>query len=409
MVKNDLLVLTQNAATKENVQNTFRRLWTNTDLSDVTLATEDGSQIKAHKVILASTSVFFENLFKRTNHPNILVYLKGVTKSRLEMLLKFVYLSQVEVPAEDLEGFLDVGRELQISGLVDNVGFSEKERVIPLTPEPTNQANTKGKIDSFEKHGGSFQSTSNYVQSLDGAKETLFPKRSRENDIGGKLTKQKEPGERENDDPNSFDESFSNLNTLKAKKKKKRRVLKPNSQKIKDFPVTSVTGCMQAKPLYTATKDIFTRELTSWRTALIKRGINSLEPRALRIDKCKMQQNRNERRTLCVISVTWPLREHLIFSSTKRQNMVEVFMLAISVTMNQHRRKIWRDTRKESILEEKKRSFLTLTTVKISTVVTTGALIFPNCPNCTTTKKLSTLELCTLVNIVIIKPHSWKI
>ena len=252
MVKNDLLVLTQNAATKENVQNTFRRLWTSSDLTDVTLATEDGSQIKAHKVILASSSIFFENLFKRTNHPNILVYLKGVTKSRLEMLLKFVYLSQVEVPAEDLEGFLDVARELQISGLLGNDGLSEREGVVSLTPEPTNRANTGGKIDLFEKNGGSFQSTSNYVQNFDGAKETHVPKGSRENGIGGKLTKPKEPGERKNDNPNSLDESFSLLlesehSDGEGEKGEEKKSFQTKLSKDKRFPCDQCDGMYASK------------------------------------------------------------------------------------------------------------------------------------------------------------------
>ena len=249
MVKNDLLVLTQNAATKENVQNTFHRLWTNSDLSDVTLATEDGSQLKAHKVILASTSVFFENLFKRTNHPNILVYLKGVTKSRLEMLLKFVYLSQVEVPAEELESFLDMGREFQISGLLDNDGFSEKERVIPLTPEPSNRAaNNTGKVDLFEKHGGSFQSTSNYVPSL--AKETNVPKGSREIVIGCKLTKPIEPDERKDDSPNSLDESFSLLlesEHSEGEKGDEKRSFQTKLSKDKRFPCDQCDGMYASK------------------------------------------------------------------------------------------------------------------------------------------------------------------
>ena len=44
----------------------FKELWVDRDLSDVTLATEDGGQLSAHKVILAACSP----LFKRLLHKN---------------------------------------------------------------------------------------------------------------------------------------------------------------------------------------------------------------------------------------------------------------------------------------------------------------------------------------------------
>ena len=47
----------------------FRDLRNDEALTDVTLVCEDGKQIKAHKVVLASTSPFFLDLLKRTKHP----------------------------------------------------------------------------------------------------------------------------------------------------------------------------------------------------------------------------------------------------------------------------------------------------------------------------------------------------
>ena len=40
------------------------------DFLDVTLVSEDGKQIEAHKVILAISSPFFQNLLKRNKHPH---------------------------------------------------------------------------------------------------------------------------------------------------------------------------------------------------------------------------------------------------------------------------------------------------------------------------------------------------
>ena len=133
-MENNLLILAQNTAIRENVQNALGKFWKKPDMSDVTLATDDGAQQMAHKVILASSSPFFENLFQRNPHPNLLVYLKGVSNQMLEMVLKYIYLSKVEVLQQDLEFFLDVGKELQITGLVEDAKMLLGENRENLSP-----------------------------------------------------------------------------------------------------------------------------------------------------------------------------------------------------------------------------------------------------------------------------------
>ncbi len=56
------------------VPNSFRNLWNDLDFADVTLATIDNQQIRAHKVILSSCSPFFHNLLLRNPHQNPLIY-----------------------------------------------------------------------------------------------------------------------------------------------------------------------------------------------------------------------------------------------------------------------------------------------------------------------------------------------
>ena len=52
---------------QDNVNSAFGSLREENDFADVTLACEDGQQIEAHKVILAASSPFFQNLLNRTN------------------------------------------------------------------------------------------------------------------------------------------------------------------------------------------------------------------------------------------------------------------------------------------------------------------------------------------------------
>ena len=52
---------------KENTKNTFESLMENRDFVDVSLVCEDGQLVEAHKVILAASSSFFQNLLRK-NH-----------------------------------------------------------------------------------------------------------------------------------------------------------------------------------------------------------------------------------------------------------------------------------------------------------------------------------------------------
>ena len=84
---------------------------------DFTLATEDGHQIQAHKIILSAGSNFFCDIFLKSNYTNMLVYLKGIRKFELELVIDFLYKGQAYITQEELNLFLETGKELQVKGL----------------------------------------------------------------------------------------------------------------------------------------------------------------------------------------------------------------------------------------------------------------------------------------------------
>ena len=90
------------------------------DFSDVTLACDDGGEMfPAHKIVLSAGSSFFEAAFKRIGKiqsSNPLLYLKGVEKQELELLLTFLYTGEVNVLKEKLEKFLEVAKDLGVKG-----------------------------------------------------------------------------------------------------------------------------------------------------------------------------------------------------------------------------------------------------------------------------------------------------
>ena len=97
----------------------YRRMRLATDFSDVTLACENGRQIYAHRVILASSSSFFQGVLTKLMHSHPLIFLRGVSYSHLSAIVDFIYLGQAEVEQKDLDAFLEVAGGLGVKGLTE--------------------------------------------------------------------------------------------------------------------------------------------------------------------------------------------------------------------------------------------------------------------------------------------------
>ena len=87
------------------------------DFTDVTLVCEDGHQVGAHKVILAASSPFFQNLLKRNRHPHPLIFMRNVSSENLEAIIDFLYSGEANLLEQNLESFLVIADELMLKGL----------------------------------------------------------------------------------------------------------------------------------------------------------------------------------------------------------------------------------------------------------------------------------------------------
>jgi len=115
--------------------------------SDVTLVCEDGQQMEAHKVILASASPFFLELLKKNQHPHPLIYMKGVKAEELTVLIDFLYFGEASIYQENLDSFLATVKELKVRGLSENPGAKEEEHLIASPSTETIQKTKEEPID----------------------------------------------------------------------------------------------------------------------------------------------------------------------------------------------------------------------------------------------------------------------
>ena len=103
---------------QENIKSAIGNLREDKDFQDVTLVCEDGQQVEAHKVVLTSSSPFFQKLLGRNKHTHPLIFMRGVKFEDLLAIVDYLYCGEADVFQENLDSFLAIAEELQLKGLM---------------------------------------------------------------------------------------------------------------------------------------------------------------------------------------------------------------------------------------------------------------------------------------------------
>ena len=116
---------------KENVSSSLKDI--REDFCDVTLVGDSFIKIEAHRVILAASSKTFLKLLRQSQHPQPLIYMKGIKDIHLSAIVDFMYHGEVSIVQDDLNDFLLVAEELQLKGLTgtgkqDNNIYHQSEK-----------------------------------------------------------------------------------------------------------------------------------------------------------------------------------------------------------------------------------------------------------------------------------------
>ena len=103
---------------QQNVTNSFKRLRSEKDYTDVTLIGDDYQPFLAHKVVLSSSSEYFKNvLYSTRNHSNSVICMEGMQKDDLTNILDYIYNGELQINQEDLDNFLKIAGRLKLEGL----------------------------------------------------------------------------------------------------------------------------------------------------------------------------------------------------------------------------------------------------------------------------------------------------
>lgn len=86
-------------------------------LCDVTLLCSGGN-IKAHQIILAAGSSYFEDMFVQNPHPHPIVHLPNVEVNEMRNMVKFIYHGKITLPMNDLPDFILKAQSFQVRRLL---------------------------------------------------------------------------------------------------------------------------------------------------------------------------------------------------------------------------------------------------------------------------------------------------
>merc|ERR1712150_460437 len=102
------------------VSQSFSVLRQEADFYDVTLVSDDHTQISAHKLVLSASSDFFKSILRKNPHSHPLLYLSGVDSTSLGFVLDYIYQGEVQIYQHELDNFLEVAQKLKIEGLLSS-------------------------------------------------------------------------------------------------------------------------------------------------------------------------------------------------------------------------------------------------------------------------------------------------
>ena len=118
---------------QDNVNSAFGNLRGGGDFSDVTLACEDGQHIEAHRLILAASSPFFQDLLRRSKQAYPIIYMKGIRSEDLISIIDFLYCGEANIYQDNLDSFLAIAEDLKLKGLM---GQHENEKEMAQNSNP---------------------------------------------------------------------------------------------------------------------------------------------------------------------------------------------------------------------------------------------------------------------------------
>ena len=99
---------------KQQQDKFFQSLHNDNDSKDVTIVSDYGQIIKAHKLVLCAGSRFLNNILSDQGYENSWIYLSGVKHEGLKDMVNFLYTGEISTSETNFENFLKMAELLVV-------------------------------------------------------------------------------------------------------------------------------------------------------------------------------------------------------------------------------------------------------------------------------------------------------
>jgi len=129
----------------DHLREMLHDMMTASEMTDVTIVSEDKKQFKAHKVVLSACSPVFKSILSDSHLPNPSIFLRGIQSLELESILQFIYLGKATSYQDRMKEFFNVAKSLEIKEIskgsynneeIENSEFEQNNKLLESDSEP---------------------------------------------------------------------------------------------------------------------------------------------------------------------------------------------------------------------------------------------------------------------------------
>ena len=135
----------------EHLVEVFKDLGEEGHFADVTLVSDDQVQTEAHKVVLSACSPVLKTLLVNNPHSHPLLYLRGIKKTELQAILKFMYFGETQIYDNKINDFVSVAKDLEVKEISEQQEEEDDTENETQTEEFTQEAGTEETMEHDEK------------------------------------------------------------------------------------------------------------------------------------------------------------------------------------------------------------------------------------------------------------------
>ncbi|KAL5287256.1 hypothetical protein ACFFRR_008274 [Megaselia abdita] len=93
---------------------------------DVTIVVDENVQFKAHRVVLAASSPYFQSILQDVPMDHCSILFPGVQEFEMRALLEYMYTGEVNVTQSQIPKIMRIASQLEVKGLFDMADLKEK-------------------------------------------------------------------------------------------------------------------------------------------------------------------------------------------------------------------------------------------------------------------------------------------